>query len=76
MSREQWKDLGEKTKARKIQGTLRSQWGKAWCVDSGVDPTDEAMRKALDDGVMSWQVSVVQCIDYDAKLVQQLVKAQ
>jgi hypothetical protein len=76
MSREQWMNLGEKTKARKIQGTLRGQWGKAWCVDSGVNPSDEAMWKALDDGIMSWQVNVVQCIDYDAKLVQQLVRAQ
>jgi len=75
MSREQWKSLEEKTKFRKIRGTLRSKWGKEWCVDCGVLPTDEAMMKAFDDGVMSWQASVVQCINYDSKLVQQLVRA-
>jgi hypothetical protein len=75
MSREQWKGLGEKTKFRKIRGTLRSKWGKEWCVDSGVLPTEEAMMKAFDDGIMSWQATVVQCINYDSKLVHQLVRA-
>lgn len=67
--------MGEKTKFRKVRGTLRSKWGKEWCVESGVLPTDEAMMKAFDDGVISWQAIVVQCIDYDSKLVQQLVRA-
>ena len=72
MTREQWKAVGERTRLNKVQGTLRSQWGKAWCVDKGIMPTDEAMMKALDDGVMSWQAAVLECIDYDTELLRQL----
>jgi Domain of unknown function (DUF6697) len=76
MSKEQWRQLGERTRIRKIQGTLRSQWGKAWCVEKGVLPTDEGMMTAFNEGTLLWQASVVECIDYDADLLQQVIKAQ
>jgi hypothetical protein len=67
--------MGDRTRAHKVSGTLRSAWGKAWCVSKGVLPTDEAMMSALDIGIMSWETSVVECIEYDSKLLQQLNKA-
>jgi len=76
LTREQWKALGERTRVHKVQGTLRSQWGKAWCVDKGVMPTDEGMMRAFDEGTMSWQAAVIQCIDYDVDLLRQLVRVQ
>jgi hypothetical protein len=75
MSMEQWSALGERTKINKVAGTLRATWGKQWCLDSGVQPTDEGMRSALDAGIMSWEVSVIECIAYDTKLLSQLLKA-
>jgi hypothetical protein len=74
MSMEQWGSLGERTKINKVSGTLRATWGKTWCVESGVQPTDEGMRSALDAGIMSWEASVVECIGYDPKLLSQLLK--
>jgi len=74
MSMEQWTALGERTKINKVAGTLRATWGKQWCVESGVQPTDEGMRSALDNGIMSWEVSVVECIAYEANLLTQLSK--
>ena len=75
MSTEQWAALGDRTKAHKVSGTLRSAWGKAWCVEKGVEPTDGGMMNALDTGILSWQANVIECIEYDAKLAQQLLKA-
>jgi hypothetical protein len=75
MSRDQWRKVDPRTRTRKVAGTLRSQWGKAWCVEKGVQPTDEGMMTALDEGILRWQASVVQCIDYDVKLLSQLMKA-
>jgi hypothetical protein len=74
MSAEQWAAFGERTRMHKIGGTLRSAWGKAWCVEKGVQPTDEGMMRALDMGIMKWEASVIECIEYDAKLLQQLIK--
>ena len=75
MSTEQWAALADRTRAHKVSGTLRSAWGKAWCVEKGVEPTDEGMMRALDMGILSWQAIVIECIGYDVKLVQQLLKA-
>lgn len=75
MSTEQWAAMEDRTKAHKVSGTLRSAWGKAWCVDKGVEPTDEGMMRALNTGILSWETNVIQCIGYDVKLVQQLLKA-
>ena len=74
VSRDQWAAFTERTKAHKVSGTLRSAWGKAWCVDNEVQPTDEGMMEALDAGLMSWKATVVQCVGYDAKLLQQLLR--
>ena len=39
-------------------------------------PTDEGMTQALDEGIMTWQATVIECIDYDANLLRQLMRAQ
>ena len=75
MSTEQWAALGDRTRAHKVSGTLRSAWGKAWCVENGVQPIHEEMMRALNMGILSWQANVIECIGYDVKLVQQLLKA-
>jgi hypothetical protein len=75
MSKEQWAAMGDRTKAHKVSGTLRSAWGKDWCVEKGVDPNHEGMMEALNMGILSWQVNVIECIGYDVKLAQQLLKA-
>jgi hypothetical protein len=75
MSKEQWRKVDPRTRNRKVVGTLRSQWGKTWCVENGIQPTDEGMMAALDEGILRWQASVIQCIDYDVKLLHQLLKA-
>ena len=74
VSTEQWAAFGDRTRTHKVSGTLRSAWGKAWCVGKGVEPTDEGMMRALDMGVLSWQASVIECIGFDTKLVQQLLR--
>jgi hypothetical protein len=74
LSAEQWAAFGDRTKMHKISGTLRSAWGKAWCLEKDVQPTEEGMMRALDMGIMTWEASVVQCIEYDVKLLQQLIK--
>jgi len=76
MTKDQWKSLSERTRNHKVQVTLRSQWGKAWCIEKGVMPTDEGMTQALDEGIMTWQATVIECIDYDANLLRQLMRAQ
>ena len=72
---EQWWSLSERTKLNKISGTLRSAWGKAWCVEKGVLPVDKDMMRAIDRGIMSWEANVMECIGYDTKLMQKLTKA-
>lgn len=67
-----WKALGDRTRAHKVSGTLRNAWGRAWCVEKGVQPTTEGMTKAFDTGILSWEAVVVECIGYDVNLVQQL----
>jgi len=75
VSTDQWAAFGERTKAHKVSGTLRAAWGREWCTDKGVAPTDEGMMRALDEGDMHWQAYVVQCIGFDAKLLQQVNRA-
>ena len=75
MSTEQWAQFGERTKLNKVRATLRSQWGQSWCVEKGVQPIEAEMMKALADGTMVWHASVVQCINFDKKLLQKLIKA-
>ena len=75
MSTEQWAALGDRTRAHKVSGTLRSAWGKAWCVEKGVLPVDKDMMRAIDRGIMSWEANVMECIGYDTKLMQKLTKA-
>jgi hypothetical protein len=74
MSTEQWIQFGDRTRLNKVRATLRSQWGQSWCVEKGVEPTETGMMKALDDGVMSWHVSVIQCLQFDNKILQKLIK--
>ena len=66
--------MKERTRAHKVSWTLRTAWGKAWCVEKGVEPTNEGMMGALNMGILSWQANVIECIGYDAKLVQQLLE--
>lgn len=75
VSTEQWLAFGDRTKAHKVSGTLRAAWGKEWCVEKGVAPTFDGMLKAFDDGDMHWHAYVVQCVDYDTKLFQRLIRA-
>ena len=76
MTREQWRGVTQRTRQNKVSGTLRSQWGRQWCTELGVVPTEEEMMKALDDGIMSWQAAVIECIDYDEGLLTQLTRLQ
>jgi hypothetical protein len=75
MSRDQWRKTDPRTRTRKVLGTLRSQWGRAWCEEKGIQPNEEGMMAALDEGILRWQASVLECIDYDVKLLGQLLKA-
>jgi hypothetical protein len=75
MTTEQWGQFGDRIRLTKVRATLRSQWGQSWCVESGIEPTETAMMAALDEGVMTWHVSVIQCIGFDKKLLQKLIKA-
>ena len=76
MSTDQWAQYGDRTKSRKVHGTLRAVWGKEWCEEKGVVPSPEAMMSAFDIGILHWEVSIIACIEFDQDLLQELLKVQ
>jgi hypothetical protein len=76
MSADQWAVYGDRTKARKVHGTLRGVWGKEWCEEKGVVASPEAMMSALDIGILHWEVSIIACIEFNHRLLEELLEAQ
>jgi len=64
--------LHEQTRKAKVAGTLRSLWGASWCEEKGIQASDHLMLKALDEGILTWDAHVIECIDWDKSLFGRL----